>query len=149
MTIDFFVEGKPQGKARPRFSNGHTYTPQKTKNYEELVKMSFLKEYRNRNRFKMQNLPLFGDDKALSVVILAYYPIPSKWSKILKNKAIADEVKPTIKPDVDNIVKVILDALNGLAYADDKQVVSCRVSKCYDDELTGVSVMINDDYRCF
>ncbi|WP_423739225.1 RusA family crossover junction endodeoxyribonuclease [Clostridium sporogenes] len=43
-------------------------------------------------------------------------------------------VRPTIKPDVDNIAKVILDSLNGLAYKDDKQIVTCGISKWYGED---------------
>ena len=43
-------------------------------------------------------------------------------------------IRSTKKPDCDNIAKIILDALNGLAYKDDKDIVSCLIEKWYGDE---------------
>ena len=66
--------------------------------------------------------------------ILAKYPIPSSWSKKNKTKALKGEIKPNTKPDADNIAKIILDALNGAAYTDDKQVTSLEIEKMYSEK---------------
>lgn len=54
-----------------------------------------------------------------------------------------NEISPTIKPDTDNIAKSILDSLNGIAYKDDKQIVSLKVDKYYS-EIPSVSVEIKE-----
>ena len=58
----------------------------------------------------------------------------------------AGEIKPTVKPDIDNIVKIVLDGLNGVAFTDDKQVIEIQAQKCYvfDDEQEGVFVDVKE-----
>jgi Holliday junction resolvase RusA-like endonuclease len=124
MTIKFRVRGKPEGKARPRVTSHGAYTPAKTKAYEQLVRLEYRRQCGNAD---------FGD-KALRVVISAYYPVPKSKTKTIKSKMLAGEIRPTVKPDCDNIAKAILDALNGIAYHDDAQIVSAIVEKWYNDE---------------
>lgn len=121
----FFVEGKPQGKARPRFSQkSHTaYTPKNTADYEKRIRQSF-----RECQGEFQKLP---SDCYACVKIQAQYSIPKSWSKRKKKEAIAGLIVPTTKPDGDNILKVVLDALNGLAYEDDRQVVKMGIIKVY------------------
>ena len=120
----FTIRGKPQGKARPRFNTytGRTYTPSKTGAYEKFIALC----YRQAGGKLL--------DGAIRIDIKAYYPIAKSHTK--KNKAAMEsgEIKATIKPDVDNVAKAVLDALNGLAFDDDKQVVRLEVSKRYDHE---------------
>ncbi|EJT5921733.1 RusA family crossover junction endodeoxyribonuclease [Clostridium perfringens] len=120
------VTGKIRGKARPRICRGHAFTPKDTVQYEKLV----------RNCYKQQDgRYLEGPIKAL---IIAYYKIPKSYSK-KRVQAIRDELeKPTKKPDVDNIAKIILDSLNGVAYKDDSQIVDLRIIKSYTEETERV-----------
>lgn len=82
-------------------------------------------------------------DAPLEVHIIAYYEIPKSTSKKKKQEMLEDKIRPTIKPDTDNIAKSILDSLNGIAYKDDKQVVDLRVRKQYA-EVPSVSVWISE-----
>ncbi len=110
------------GKQRPRvLKNGITYTPKKTVEYETFIKEMYVTECRNEK-------PKEGPVK---MSIRAYFPIPKSVSKIKKTSMERGNIRPTKKPDVDNIVKIVGDALNGLAYLDDKQIVSCSVEKFY------------------
>lgn len=125
MTHTFTIPGEPVGKGRPRFSgtkNGrvHTYTPDKTAKYEKLV----------RKCWKDSVGKSFGD-APVAVDVYAYFPIPKSYSQKQVRDIKAGKERPTKKPDRDNIVKIILDALNGLAYDDDKQVVDGRCVKLY------------------
>lgn len=120
--IRFTVLGEPTGKGRPRFSRGHTYTPQKTVDYEEKVKLSFLES----------KCPRFHDEP-LRLMIRAYFPIPKSASKIKRRQMILGQILPTKKPDFDNITKVCGDSLNGLAYNDDCQIISCYFEKFYGE----------------
>lgn len=120
--IRLIIPGKPLGKQRPRvLKNGITYTPKETVNYETLIKEIYSTEYR-----------LAGPKEGpLKMKIVAYFPIPESVSNIKKTDMERGNIRPTKKPDIDNIVKIVADALNGLAYLDDKQIVSCTVEKYY------------------
>jgi Holliday junction resolvase RusA-like endonuclease len=141
MQIDFFVKGRPQGKARPRVTRYGTYTPQTTKDYEQKVRVAFWQS--NNSTKRTTPTPAFAADVCVSAEIVAYYEIPKSWSKKKRAAAIEGRLRPTVKPDTDNIAKIILDSLNGLAYHDDKQVVRCSVSKWYGD-VAGVSVKVKE-----
>ena len=127
MPVKFEVLGVPVGKGRPKFStvNGHAvaYTPAKTANYETLVRLSYQQKYAGCTFEK--NAPLMAD-------ITALFPIPKSASKKLQAKMLSGAVRPTKKPDCDNIIKAVLDALNGVAYYDDSQVVKICIRKRYD-----------------
>lgn len=122
--IELTIYGEPVAKARHRTTrSGVTYTPKKTKNYEAVIKRSFKEEYPN---FE----PCSGE---VSLRIDAYFQIP-KSATILEKVAMKNGWKrPTKKPDIDNVIKSIADGLNGLAYLDDKQIVSIVAHKCYGE----------------
>ena len=101
-----------------------TYTPEKTANYENLVKV----EYR-RQCHDFQ----FDSDVPLDVRIMAYYGIPKSTSKKKHKLMLFKAVRPTKKPDCDNLCKIYLDALNAVAYKDDVQVVDLQVRKFYSE----------------
>lgn len=109
--ISFKVYGQPKGKARPRFANGRVYTPKATKDYEAKIKKAYL---------TVSNGYSFGD-KPVRISITAFF------KKAKSNKGIY-AIK---KPDLDNIVKAVLDGLNGVAFDDDKQVICIDAIKLY------------------
>lgn len=120
MTVTFTVPGTPQGKGRPRFGNGRTYTPKKTLRYETLI----------REAYKLQSGTYFGE-APLRMRITAYFPIPKSYTKKRRGEIVSGRQYPTKKPDGDNIEKAVLDALNGVAYKDDIQVIELTWSKRY------------------
>lgn len=136
MTFTFEIIGEPQGKGRPRFSTRggfvKTYTPEKTASYENFVKVCYL------NKYKGQKL-----DGEIIAEIIAYFPIPKSFSKKKRSEAIEGKIRPTKKPDTDNIAKTILDSLNGIAFEDDKQVVALLVKKLYGEEAKVVVSLKN------
>lgn len=125
MRVEFALKGEPQGKDRPRFTSRggyvRTYTSQKTTAYEQAVRQAYLES---------TDMILEGP---IRVTIRAYMSIPSSYSKAKAQRMRAGHERPTKKPDVDNIAKVILDGLNHLAYDDDKQVIELVVEKWYSD----------------
>lgn len=131
MYIKFTVLGEPQGKGRPRFAkiNGQTIvrTPEKTAIYENLVAIEYKKAAMS------QGFDRFGDSEELKMRIKAYYQMPKAARKRRQELMMLGEVRPTKKPDVDNIIKVIADSLNGIAYRDDAQIVSVECQKFYSD----------------
>lgn len=141
MRTQVCIYGEPQGKGRPRFSTvcGHvkTRTPDQTVIYENLVKT----EYRNQSGVR------FPDDAMLDVRVMAYYTIPKSISKKKRQAMLDHKVRPTKKPDFDNIGKVICDSLNGIAYRDDAQIVDAQVRKFYSDTPRVVVIITDIPYE--
>ena len=117
------IPGEPVAKGRPRVTKWGTYTPEKTKNYETLVKELFF--------VKHGQTLLEGP---LKMKVQAYFTIPKSTSKKRKELMKIGELRPTKKPDLDNILKIIGDALNEIAYQDDKQIISASIEKYYSEE---------------
>lgn len=139
----FVVEGEPVSKGRPRFSvvNGHvhTRTPDKTVIYENLVKLSYRDECKE---------PMYEQGVPLVVQISAYYAIPKSTSNKKRQEMLFEKIRPTKKPDIDNLCKVIMDSLNQIAYYDDSQVVKAVVSKYYSDKpRVHVQIWTLDEYE--
>ena len=123
MNFKFEILGKPIGKGRPRLGRFGTYTPQKTVNYETLVKYTFARLFPKAE----------PTDKPIRARITAVFTIPKSYTK----KQIAEITNKPVyvkKPDCDNIAKIILDSLNGLAYVDDNQVCSLEINKKYGNQ---------------
>lgn len=118
--MKFEILGKPTGKGRPRLGKYGTYTPQKTKDYEDLVKLSF------KNKYKVK-----PSEREIKMKITAVFEPPRRLSKKKRAELIDWEQGYMHKPDIDNIAKIILDALNGLAYKDDNQVTTLLLFKQY------------------
>lgn len=133
--IRFTVLGEPQGKGRPRFvakynpitqhSFGQAHTPPKTVIYENLVQMEYVIQT---NNFR------YPDDVMLDMRIIAYYSIPKSISKKKRVLMLEGKIRPTKKPDIDNVMKVVADSLNQVAYKDDTQIVDCQCQKFYSEE---------------
>ena len=136
--VMYTVYGEPVGKQRPRFvRRGNyvsTYTPEKTKTYED--------EIRYMARCAMGASPPL--ETPVTVAIYIRVEIPKSFSKQKRKDALANIIKPTKKPDCDNILKCFLDAMNGVVYVDDKQVVNIHLTKVYS-EIGAVEVMVKED----
>ena len=133
----FVIHGEPVAKGRPRFnrSTGRAFTPQKTINYETLVKMEYLQAYPNE--------PLYSGDTALAVHIDVFVPIPSSASKKKHQDMVNGIIRPTKKPDADNLIKALMDAGNGVIWEDDKSVVEVILRKWYG-EVPHVEMIIDE-----
>ncbi len=120
--------GPPKGKQRPRVCriNGQsvTYTPRQTIEYENWVRASYTAVSR----------AFFEKNEPLEISILAFFSIPQSASKKLKKMMLTGEVLPTKKPDCDNLIKIILDALNGVCFHDDSQVCRIYFEKMYAEK---------------
>ena len=135
---NFVVYGMPVGKQRPRFRRQgnfvRTYTAPKTKSYEDEVQVEAAKA--------------MGDQEPLEtpVVVCIYimFPVPASYSK-KRTKDCLDKIeRPTKKPDIDNVAKAVTDAMNGIVYKDDSQIVSMHLTKVYAD-TAGVHVYISEE----
>ena len=123
MIYEFEVPGKVIGKGRPRLNSytGIVYTPTKTKDYESLVEQYFLLKY---PRFKTL-------EGRIKVSIIAYFSIPKATKKSDINEMLDNNISPTKKPDIDNIIKIVLDSMNKFAFKDDNQITKLEVEKKY------------------
>ncbi len=114
------IEGEPKGKERPRKGKyGQIYTPRTTQDYEKNI----------RNAYEG---PKFED--GVYIKIIAYYQMPKKTKCLY----------PLKKPDIDNVVKIILDSLNGVAYEDDTQIVRLTAVKKWTPDYPRVEVKITE-----
>ncbi len=126
MIYEFEIPGPVTGKGRPRI-NTYTcraYTPNKTKEYEELAKQYFILKY-------PRHIPIEGRVK---VSIIAYFKIPKGTNKKNEELMLNGIISPTKKPDIDNIEKIVLDAMNTLAFKDDNQITKLEIEKVYSEE---------------
>lgn len=124
------IQGKPIAKGRPRLGKGgHTYTPEKTQAAEKVIADTWKLKY--------------GDKKlsgALRITVCAAFLVPKSKSKKEKEQLLARAYR-TERPDIDNIVKLVLDALNKVAYEDDSCIAEIRASKIFDNmEYTYVQI---------
>jgi Holliday junction resolvase RusA-like endonuclease len=129
--VSFTVRGYSLGKGRaksrivaPRGKKPFVshYTPAKTRNFETSITFQA--------QAAMENIgaPFEG---CVRVLIVSVHVVPASWSSAKRAKALAGILRPNVKPDFDNIGKLVCDAMNGIVYLDDKQVVDGRVVKWY------------------
>ena len=124
---EFKIPGKIQAKQRPRFSrSGVVYTPKETRIYENFVRACYF-DYTSQYNWE----PYGGQIRA---EVEVFIQVPKSDSKAKKQAKLAGEIRPTIKPDCDNLAKSILDSLNGLAYQDDRQIIELSVKKFYAEQ---------------
>lgn len=137
--MNFRINGKPQGKARPRFKRigpyVSTYNTKSTQDYEKKVKYSVLEQCKDEIRLNYQG--------RIKVLIMAYFKPNKSISKKKYNELINTEYLK--KPDCDNIAKIILDSLNKIVYKDDSQIHELVVKKKYsDEEYVDVTILYED-----
>ena len=122
----FTVPGEPTGKARPIVTkSGYAFTPQKTVLYENLIKLEFERQCGD---------AMYPKPTPIELEVFAYYSIPKSTSKKKQKLMRSGKIRP-IKPcDIDNLIKCVSDALNGIAYDDDSQIVRCYGEKFYGEE---------------
>ena len=129
--IEFTVPGTPVGKGRPRMAAGRMYTPAKTASYESLVAYAAAAAMKGR--------PLF--EGACSCTLVIVLPIPASWSRKKQAQALEGRLYPTTKPDKDNVIKAVYDAMNGVVWRDDVQACDGQQTKRYG-AVPGVRVRV-------
>jgi len=135
MTIVFDVPLEPKGKGRPRFSRHgkftKVYTDKATLDYETAIQLCASKAMGTQK-------PL---EQPVSVYLYIRVSIPKSYSKKRLEACLSGAERPAKKPDIDNIAKSFLDAMNGTVYLDDTQVVELNLKKIYS-AVAGVNVAI-------
>ena len=125
MTI--IIEGEPVAQGRRRFTrNGHAYDPAKSREYKKQVALAA--------SLSMRGQSLFPKGIPLKCVITIWQKMPKRFTKKQKELAENEFLRPTVKPDVDNVAKAITDAMNGIVYVDDAQIVELVCGKYYAEE---------------
>ena len=135
--VTFKVDADPVGKQRARYvKRGNfvsTYTPDKTRNYETLIKAAAIEA--------------MGSSEPLETPINLYLyiraPIPKSLSKKRLEACLNGLEKPIKKPDASNVLKSVEDAMNGVVYKDDSQIVNIHVTKVYCS-LPGVDICVKE-----
>lgn len=137
--MNIVIYGEPIPQGRPRFTKtGHTYDPQRSRNYKQLVRFWVTQHLKKIAGWK----PL---ENALCVDLTFFVGIPSSWSKEKRIKAINGQIRPiTRNGDIDNMVKAILDANNGLLWVDDCIITDISARKRYTGELARVEIKITE-----
>lgn len=134
--LKFDIPGVPVGKGRPRAAargkHIQLYTPEKTACYEGVIALTARQAMAGR---------LLLEGPVLTVMEIRL-PIPQSWPKRKQQAALAGTEYPTKKPDADNVIKAIFDALNGVVWHDDTQVVDMVVRKRYA-AVPGVAMEIS------
>lgn len=122
--IKFTIRGIPKTKARPRIVRKGdkiiTYSPS-AKYEKDFLSLCF------------QYMPDEPIKEPIKIICNFYMPIPTSFSKKKKLQAKNKEIRPVVRPDIDNLLKLVLDALNNRFFLDDKQVVSLSVEKFYSE----------------
>ena len=130
--IHIKLDGQPIGKGRPRFTKtGHTYTPDRTRKYERRLAAAASDAMIDRG--------LDPVTRPCTVFIIATFAIPKSWTKAKKLQAQEQRIFPG-RPDIDNVAKIALDAINGVVFEDDDQVCGLEVQKKYGEPSLIISV---------
>ena len=125
--MTFTIEGQAVPQGRPRFTRyGHAYDPEKSRDYKEQVALAA--------SLAMRGQDVFAKGTPLKCVITIWQKMPARFTKKQKELAEAEILRPTTKPDADNLAKAITDAMNGVVYADDAQIVELNCGKFYGAE---------------
>lgn len=146
--ISFTVYGKPYGKKNMKPTQGKyrltTYNPKENVIYGQNVIVALSKEYEKFEE-SVYKQPIFFENTQIEVEIAAYYEVPKSYMRKQANKdgyyynkkgtkMLKGEIRPIVRPDLDNISKIICDAITnfGLIWRDDSQIVSMKLEKYYD-----------------
>jgi len=118
--VAFTLAGHPQGKGRARafVRAGHVahYTPEKTRSYESMIRGAAMDAMAGR-------APLSGP---VEIDLRIEVAIPASWSKRKRTEAEVGVLWPAKTPDLSNVQKAVEDAMNGVVYGDDSQIVRYR-----------------------
>jgi len=122
--IQFTVYGDPVAQGRPRATQQggfiKMYDPEKSKDYKDYVRLA-----------ASQHAPTALLEGPVGMMLTVYRSMPKSFSKIKVTEAEAGRLQPTSKPDIDNYLKGVKDALKGIIWKDDSQVVEVFAQKRY------------------
>jgi len=135
--VTFTVDGTPVGKQRARYARRgnfvQTYTPEKTRTYESLI--------------KEKAIEAMGSSEPLETPVTLYLyirvPMPKSYSKKRTEACLNGSEQPIRKPDASNLLKSVEDGMNSVVYKDDSQIVNIHVTKVYSSQA-GVDICVKE-----
>lgn len=131
MTLSFEIPGDPRGKGRPKFARRgafvQTYTDDRTAAYENLVALAA------KSAMSTCTPPIDRFEGPVALCLTATFGIPKSASKKARAAMLAGDQKHTKLPDLDNVLKAVLDGCNQIVFRDDSQVVGIVAHKQYGD----------------
>lgn len=132
VVLSIMIPGVPVAKGRPRFarSTGRAYTPAKTATAEAHMRQAMIAQV---------GQPML--EGPLDIDVLCTMPVPASWSKRKRADAFAGIVRPTSRPDLENMLKGLLDAGNAILWVDDSQVCGIAAGKRYG-ERPGIHLIV-------
>ena len=135
--VTFKVDVDPVGKQRARYARRgnfvQTYTPDKTRNYEALLKEAAIEAMGSSE-------PL---ETPVSLYLYIRVPIPKSFSKKKVQDCLNGSEQPMKKPDSSNVLKSVEDAMNGVVYKDDCQIINHHMTRVYST-LSGVDICVKE-----
>ena len=135
MTI--IIEGEPVAQGRPRFTRqGHAYDPAKSREYKRLIAL--------KAQAAMRGKEIFTKPRPLCCKIRIFRRIPKSFAGRKLFEAKNNLQRPVTRPDADNYVKGILDAMNGIVYEDDALICRLVVEKFYTDKQPRIVVIVEE-----
>jgi Holliday junction resolvase RusA-like endonuclease len=140
--MEIVIYGEPVPQGRPKFASYgghvHAYDPAKSKNYKQLVRFWATQYLKKLDGFEPY-------ENALCVDLTFYLGIPTSWSKQKRIQASQGVIRPIVRNgDIDNMVKAILDANNGLLWADDCIITDISARKRYTADLARVVLKVTE-----
>ena len=131
------VLGEPVAQGRPRFSRQggfvKAYDPAKSRDYKSYVRM-----------IAAQNAPVTPVEGAIEFSLRIYRAIPKGMPKYKRKAAKEGRLRPVTKPDVSNVLKGVEDALKGVWYKDDSQIVGYGVLGKWYDERPRIEIVMRE-----
>lgn len=130
--LKFTIMGDPVGQGRPRFTTigGHVKAYDAKGSVEEKAVIRLAVQ----EAMQKQNWTFPSQDMPIAVEIISYRKVPKSKQRWFADAGICGAIVPLTKPDTDNVVKLYLDAMNGVVYPDDKQVYDLRICKAYSEQ---------------
>lgn len=129
--IHFKYRGEAVGKGRPRVTRRgnhvHTYTPERTRLFEDAMRFELLAS-------TCEQTPIYPAEASLKAKVLIGMKVPKSYTKKRRERCLSGKELPTKKPDIDNVLKSIFDSLCGFAMVDDSQIIEVIAEKIYSEE---------------
>ena len=140
--IEFIIPGDPKGQPRPKFDprSCRAYYPEWVYDYRDAVAAAYCEAAGDY---------MFNPDKGLELEVYAFLECPKSWSKKKRLEKVRSFDGATSRPDIDNIIKLVMDGLNGVAYRDDAQVTTISAWKTYYEAEPRVQVKISEIINTF
>lgn len=138
-TVTLNLPGTPTPKGRPRATRGgRMFTPAKTRQAEESIAGRAMAQVLAMPEAVRTALPYAGPLLVTAVFVM---PVPKSWPMKRRIAALGGSAPPTSKPDLDNLFKLVTDALNGVVWVDDSQIVQVVTRKVYGSE-PGITITV-------